>query len=234
MTCTCKVGKVQIGLCYAKVTSGENTASFMCLRVLSLSILFPLLDRNVTKKIAVHFADKMGCIALALQIGVSQDLLAVIEGKADVHYVWEHCQELLWEWWKTQSSSAGAVLYNSLVAIRRKEIADNHAEVLLKDCKSSIASSYCLKEFLQNLPSAPVKLLQVLYNYAVSFHIYLTSCPERSIISSKLKIPSFHLHCCSLQIEVFIGSAVLKYLTIGCFHTLRKSDILFGIRNMWQ
>ena len=92
----------------------------------------------------------MDCIALALQIGVSQELLAVTEGKADVHYVWEHCHDLLQEWWKMQASSAGAVLYNGLVAIRKRELADNHAEVLLKDCKSSITSSSCLRQFQQN------------------------------------------------------------------------------------
>ena len=72
----------------------------------------------------------MTCIKLALEIGVEQQSLAVIENKTNAEYDAHDCRVLLTTWWKTKRKTAGTRLYWSLANIGKKAIADRHKDVL--------------------------------------------------------------------------------------------------------
>ena len=83
--------------------------------------------------VAAEITDKMSCIGLALEIGVSPASLAVIEGKQGALYTTQDCHALLMKWWKRQQKTAGAAaLYDSLCKIGKKAIAESHKDVLIR------------------------------------------------------------------------------------------------------
>ena len=95
----------------------------------------------------------MDCIALALHIGASQELVDFAEGKTSAQYTPDDCRTLLVNWWRTQAKGAGAVLYHGLVKIGRKDVAEKYTKELLGSKITAAEIETELKEIRTNQAS---------------------------------------------------------------------------------